>query len=125
MNSAKQQAYLVILEAENKLHLQLSLEKVGAVVSKKSCQSLFDIPSTHLELPDQTILRLETAQVLELLQISYFLDSSPNFGFPIGKHPLVTCLLKGAFNERPPLSKYASTFEVSTVLTCLSQLGQK
>ena len=45
-------------------------------------------------------------------------------GFPIRKHPLITCLLKGAFNERPPLPKYASTWEVSTVLTNLSQLGQ-
>ena len=48
----------------------------------------------------------------------------PIEGFPIWKHPLVTRLLKGAFNERPPLQKNASTWEVSTVLTYLSQLGQ-
>ena len=39
----------------------------------------FSISSRHLEFPDQTVPRLETIQVPELLQISHFLDSSPNW----------------------------------------------
>lgn len=38
----------------------------------------FSISSSHLEFPDQTVPRWETIQVPELLQISHFLDSSPN-----------------------------------------------
>ena len=44
-------------------------------------------------------------------------------GFEIGKHPMVTRLMKGVFNRRPPLPKYTSTWSVGTVLNYLRSLG--
>ena len=104
--------------------IKISLEKVGTVVSSKSCQSL------SASLPD--ILSFLTKQFQDWKQYRSLncyrsaISSThlPIEGFPIGKHPLITRLLIGAFNERPPLTKYASSWEVSTVLTRLSQLGQ-
>ncbi len=36
-------------------------------------------------------------------------------GTPIGQHPLVTRLLKGVYNKRPPMPKYSSTWDVDVV----------
>ena len=44
-------------------------------------------------------------------------------GYPVGQHPLVTRMLKGAFNERPPLPKYSSFWDVGLVLRYLKKLG--
>ena len=44
-------------------------------------------------------------------------------GYDVGQHPLVTRLLKGVFNDRPPLPRYSSTWNVQTVLNYLEQLG--
>ena len=44
-------------------------------------------------------------------------------GYPVGQHPLVTRMLKGAFNERPPLPKYSSFWDVGLVLHYLKKLG--
>ena len=44
-------------------------------------------------------------------------------GYNVGQHPLVTRLLKGVFNERPPLPKYSSTWDVQVVLNYLKALG--
>ena len=38
-------------------------------------------------------------------------------GVRIGQHPLVTRLLKGVFNSRPPAAQYTTTWDVSSVLT--------
>ena len=38
-------------------------------------------------------------------------------GVEIGKHPLLTQILKGAFNQRPPKPKYSSIWNVDQVLT--------
>ena len=43
-------------------------------------------------------------------------------GYNVGQHPLVTRLLKGVFNDRPPLPRYSSTWNVQTVLNYLEQL---
>ena len=45
-------------------------------------------------------------------------------GYSVGQHPLVTRLLKGAFNDRPPLPKYTSTWDVQVVLDYLHSLGE-
>ena len=37
-------------------------------------------------------------------------------GEPVGQHPLVSQVLKGVFNERPPRPKYHSTWDVNLVL---------
>ena len=44
-------------------------------------------------------------------------------GKPIGQHPLVIRLLKGISNERPPKSRYTTTWDVSKVTSYLSSLG--
>ena len=42
----------------------------------------------------------------------------------IGQHPLVSRLLKGAFNSRPPLPRYNATWDVKAVTTYLSGMGK-
>ena len=44
-------------------------------------------------------------------------------GQSIGQHPLVTRMLKGAFNERPPLARYSTFWDVGIVLNYLRDLG--
>ena len=44
-------------------------------------------------------------------------------GVEVGKHPTITHLLKDAFHERPPLSRYSSTWDVNAVLQYLKSLG--
>ena len=41
----------------------------------------------------------------------------------VGKHPLVSRVLKGAFNARPPLPQYTGTWDVQVVLDCMLQWG--
>ena len=42
-------------------------------------------------------------------------------GHPVGQHPMVARVLKGAFNSRPPKPRYTSTWKVSQVVTWLNQ----
>ena len=44
-------------------------------------------------------------------------------GYEVGQHPLVTRLIKGVFNTRPPLPKYTCTWNVQTVLEYIVSLG--
>ena len=41
------------------------------------------------------------------------------------KHRLVDQLLKGAYNLRPPLPRYSSTWDVSLVVSFISGLGDE
>ena len=41
----------------------------------------------------------------------------------VGKHPLISRLLKGAFHARPPLPRYSRTWDVQVVLNCMEQWG--
>ena len=41
----------------------------------------------------------------------------------VGEHPLVVQLLKGAYNLRPPLPRYSSTWDVSLVVSFIDDLG--
>ena len=45
-------------------------------------------------------------------------------GVPIGQHPLVTRLLKGVYNTRPPKPRYTETWDVDGVLDHLTSLGE-
>ena len=45
-------------------------------------------------------------------------------GQPVGQHPLVTRMLQGAYNERPPLPRYATVWDVGVVLRYLRGLGE-
>ena len=44
-------------------------------------------------------------------------------GVPIGQLPLVTRLLKGVHNSRPPQPRYSSTWDVDVVLSYLISMG--
>ena len=44
-------------------------------------------------------------------------------GLAVGQHPLVTRLLKGVFNLRPPTPRYSNTWDVQVVLDYLGRLG--
>ena len=44
-------------------------------------------------------------------------------GYSVGQHPLVTRLMKGVFNDRPPLPKYTCTWNVQGVLSYISSWG--
>ena len=44
-------------------------------------------------------------------------------GISIGQHPLVTRLIKGVHNSRPPKPRYTVTWDVDTVLRHLRALG--
>lgn len=42
---------------------------------------------------------------------------------PIGQHPRITQLLRGAFNRKPPSPKYLNTWDVNVVLEMIKRLG--
>jgi len=44
-------------------------------------------------------------------------------GSPIGQHPLVTRMMAGAFNSRPPKARYSATWDVEIVLKYIISLG--
>ena len=52
---------------------------------------------------------------------------SPIDGVSISQHPLVSRLLTGVFQTRPPLPRYQGTWDVGTVLNYISadRLDQK
>ncbi len=45
-------------------------------------------------------------------------------GVPIGQHPLVTRLLKGVYNKRPPKPRYSTTWNVDLVVRYLISLDE-
>jgi len=45
-------------------------------------------------------------------------------GQPVGQHPLVTRMLQGVYNERPPLTRYSTFWDVGVVLRYLKGLGE-
>ena len=44
-------------------------------------------------------------------------------GVPMGQHPLVSRMLKGMYNSRPPQLRYTSTWDVDIMICYLSSLG--
>ena len=44
-------------------------------------------------------------------------------GVEIGKHPLMTQMLRGAFNQSPPRPKYKSVWDVDQVLSMFRSEG--
>ena len=45
-------------------------------------------------------------------------------GVPIGQHPLVSWLLKGVYNIRPPQPRHSYTWDVDVVIKYLQSLGE-
>ena len=45
-------------------------------------------------------------------------------GLPIGQHPVVSRLLKGVYNLRPPKLRYVSTWDVDSVLSHITAMGR-
>ena len=44
--------------------------------------------------------------------------------YTVGQHPLVTRLMRGVFNDRPPVFGYNSTWNVQAVLTHITSWGE-
>ena len=44
-------------------------------------------------------------------------------GAPVGQHPIITRLLAGAFNSRPPQPRYTTTWDVNSVTSYLKSLS--
>ena len=44
-------------------------------------------------------------------------------GIPVGQHPLVSSLMKGIYNCRPPQPRYTATWDVDNVTTYIQSLG--
>ena len=44
-------------------------------------------------------------------------------GYEVGQHPLVSRLMKGAFNQHPPKLQYEVTWDVAKVLDHIESLG--
>ena len=44
-------------------------------------------------------------------------------GCSVGQHPLISRILKGAFNSRPPKPRYETTWDVAQVLRWMENLG--
>ena len=45
-------------------------------------------------------------------------------GVPIGQHPLVTRLMKGVYNLRPPKPRYSYTWDVDMVIQFIAGMGE-
>ena len=45
-------------------------------------------------------------------------------GTPIGQHPVVSRLMRGIYNSRPPTPKYVTTWKVSSMTSCIRSWGQ-
>ena len=45
-------------------------------------------------------------------------------GVPVGQHPIITRLIKGIFNVRPPIPRYSNTWDVQRVLNFLQSRGK-
>ena len=46
-------------------------------------------------------------------------------GLPVGQHPIITRLVKGVFNVRPPIPRYSNTWDVQKVLNYLDSQGKE
>ena len=46
-------------------------------------------------------------------------------GVPIGQHPIITRLVTGVFNVRPPIPRYSNTWDVQKVLNYLDSQGKQ
>ena len=46
-------------------------------------------------------------------------------GYPVGQHPQIAGILKGAYNLCPPKPGYSNTWKVSTVITWLDSIDLK
>ena len=53
--------------------------------------------------------------------ISFYHD--PVEGAPVGKHSLVSEVMKGAFRDNPPVPEFTNTWDVNVVLSYLQELG--
>ena len=53
-------------------------------------------------------------------KLSIFLNID---GVPVGQQPVITRFMKGVFNIKPALPKYNFTWDVTTVITYIFEIG--
>ena len=63
-------------------------------------------------------------RMINLIRSAVSMTHVPIESTPIGQHPLVSRLMKGVHNSRPPEPQYSSTWDVSMVLSWIKKLGK-
>ena len=97
----------------NKFHSRCSGRKINPV----SCS----VESTVNFLADQQGLVSFGTLAGYRSAISFYHDTVE--GAPVGKHSLVSKVMKGAFRDNPPVPKFTNTWNVNVVLSYLQELG--
>ena len=111
--------------------LQTSSSHHGGISQKKSCNSSFSKWASWCAEYDRNLISGRISDVANFLaelcekgyQCSYrsvnayhstiFSTHEKVDAQPVGQHPTIVRVLKGAYNQRPPLPKYSTTWEVS------------
>ena len=73
-------------------------------------------PTSVVEFIAQKFLEGKQYSTLNLYRSALSATIPPKEGHPVGQHPLVSRALQGSFNQRPPMPKYTSTWDVNTVV---------
>ena len=63
-------------------------------------------------------------RTINLIRSAVSMTHVPIESTPIGQHPLVSRLMKGVHNSRPPEPQYSTTWDVSIVLSWIKKLGK-
>ena len=63
-------------------------------------------------------------RTINLFRSAVSMTHNPVESIPIGQHPLVSRLMRGVHNSRPPEPRYSATWDVSLVLNWIKGLGQ-
>ena len=78
-------------------------------------------PTSVVEFIAQKFLEGKQYSTLNLYRSALLATIPPKEGHPVGQHPLVCRALQGSFNQRPPMPKYTSTWDVNTVVLYLKE----
>jgi len=62
-------------------------------------------------------------RIINSIRSAVSMTHNPIGSTPIGQHPLVSRLMKGIYNSRPPEPQYSTTWDVSSVLDWIKRLG--
>ena len=85
--------------------------------------SLSTFVANILEFLTQDLLSGKQYRMINSYRSSFSATHIPVDGVQVGKHPLVTRLLKGVYHLRPPQPKYTGRWKVEDVLLYVSTLG--
>ena len=70
------------------------------------------------------MLKAKQYRTINSYRSAISMTHAPVDGVVVGNHPLVSRLMKGVFNSRPPQPRYAVTWDVGLVLNHIMSLGR-